>query len=154
MMSYGKIYAVCRETSPRYHASLKTWGSGEDYFDKYLCMPTSLNKTDNNIDLDSLEFVQAINSVKQNSSKHIVNSDILIYPNPASSQITVKYFKNNKGQFVLFDILGKEVLRVDLDLGERVVTFDVSELSNGIYSYNIHFEDESKINGKLYIQKL
>jgi len=41
MMSYGKIYAACRETSPRYHASLKTWGSRLAFSLSFLFLFTS-----------------------------------------------------------------------------------------------------------------
>ncbi|MFM7726772.1 MAG: T9SS type A sorting domain-containing protein, partial [Flavobacteriales bacterium] len=56
---------------------------------------------------------------------------ISVYPNPAKSQLNVK-FAGNKGSIEMFDLLGNNVIESRTAvLGNN--TIDVSSLSNGTY---------------------
>jgi hypothetical protein len=52
-----------------------------------------------------------------------------LYPNPASAMVRVKV--EQAGEVVVYDILGKEVLRTDVDEGEQTIA--IGHLSGGIY---------------------
>jgi hypothetical protein len=52
-----------------------------------------------------------------------------LYPNPASAMIRVKV--EQAGEVVVYDILGKEALRTDVDEGEQTIA--IGHLSGGIY---------------------
>jgi Secretion system C-terminal sorting domain len=70
----------------------------------------------------------------------------LVYPNPASDYITVKgQFRFPHGQFVLYNVIGKQVLTHDLRSGEQEYTIPVRSLPVGMYFY--HIQDDSGVYG-------
>ena len=67
-----------------------------------------------------------------------------VYPNPAQLQITIPYNLpqgNHKGQIVIYDITGKEILRQDIDNTFGNLHLDIASFSKGIYVYKILTKD-------------
>ncbi|MGV3629737.1 MAG: T9SS type A sorting domain-containing protein [Bacteroidota bacterium] len=74
---------------------------------------------------------------------------VKIFPNPASDQVTVSF--NNplpQADFILFDPLGKEVLRKS-GWEANELSIDLSQLATGIYTYQLRNKDELFTTGKL-----
>jgi len=66
-----------------------------------------------------------------NSNNLITNSEIKIYPNPASTQITIKSPPNLSGNLKTYDSLGRFHFQQKLTSNETQIQID--ELSNGLY---------------------
>jgi len=66
-----------------------------------------------------------------NSNELISNSEIKIYPNPASTQITIKSPPNLSGNLKIYDSLGRFHFQQKLTSNETQIQID--ELSNGLY---------------------
>ena len=74
-----------------------------------------------------------ITDVKEN----IQNNETLIYPNPASSSVRLKYESSSysKLQISIFDLLGNEVFNTseDCNIGMNEKTIDCHSLETGYY---------------------
>lgn len=82
----------------------------------------------------------------------LVNEEFLVFPNPASSEISlvVPFGKHGEGILTIFDITGKQITSQTLSGDRTVKTFnmDVSAYDNGLYFVNF------KSGEKTYTQKL
>ncbi|MFT4754223.1 MAG: hypothetical protein ACI9GM_000769 [Salibacteraceae bacterium] len=66
----------------------------------------------------------------------VPNINIKVYPNPASDYIQIERIDNAKEeQFTLYDILGKVVLKTQLNSNNQII--EVSSLARGSYSFVI-----------------
>ncbi len=80
------------------------------------------------------------------------NSEISIYPNPTSSIINIYYENDFQDTNIrIFDIVGKEIHLNPVIVDSSSISFDVSNLENGVYF--ISFENKSKIISKKFIKK-
>ncbi len=100
-MSYSKIYAACRETSPRYPASLKTWGSSITFslclllfFTSCMTKKISSSKTDLHA-----KFTTSIRCSATNNGYNIFVQDQSTIPND-NQNIRYTWYINGKN-FVL-----------------------------------------------------
>lgn len=75
------------------------------------------------------------------------------YPNPFSERLTVRWDKTtaNPVSFVLFDIYGREVKRIDSVLSNPFVISGES-LNNGLYILNINLDDRHLISRRLIVE--
>ena len=76
------------------------------------------------------------------------SNDIQVYPNPASSFITIQSsldFKN--AEVKIFNLLGEILLKDNIPDG-KTTAFDIAELNSGIYLLQVQFQN------KVYIKKL
>lgn len=65
---------------------------------------------------------------------------IQIYPNPADEFLTVELGGNiGKGEVILVDILGNEVVRENTDERLNQFVIPVNELPNGVYTLRLHY---------------
>jgi hypothetical protein len=79
-----------------------------------------------------------------------------VYPNPASSEMTVEYTNPSDNSALclsLYDILGHKLVNWNLPASESRVTENTSALPAGIYFYVINSGDNILTRGKLMIQK-
>jgi hypothetical protein len=75
----------------------------------------------------------------------------LIYPNPASSIITI--FTNREGtEIIIFDQLGREMKRV-VSLPSGATNFTVKDLPNGIYTVIFRTDGRGFVFGKFIVAK-
>jgi uncharacterized repeat protein (TIGR01451 family) len=91
--------------------------------------------------------------VQQLSTPEITADNIIVYPNPASENITVS-LTNAAGdieRIVLYDMVGKVVQKTGNVLASQA-TLDVSMLSNGIYLMEVVTGNQLRITKKLIIQ--
>lgn len=139
------------------------------YDDRLLCMPQTqakgeLGATNNVIDIDSLlmsqaqAMIAANNNVVKNTPDDFsistkVIEDISIYPNPATTAITVKYANEHGGKIRIMNALGEVILNEKLLGTETTKKIGLEKLANGIYHYDIIFEDGKKSVGKLTVNK-
>lgn len=88
------------------------------------------------------------------TEKNTLNNSVLIYPNPNSGEFNISYSFKQEGQdFILIDMLGKEVKQIKLENRKGIKNIDVSDLSNGIYSYKIVNKKDVITSGKLSINR-
>jgi hypothetical protein len=78
----------------------------------------------------------------------------LLYPNPAITTVTIAYElgKTEKGMVIMYDILGREQLKIDLHPGYNKMSINVSLLKQGIYTYKYIVNNLHQYAGKLLIE--
>lgn len=63
-----------------------------------------------------------------------------IYPNPSSSQSTIEFELpqgKQKGEIIIYDIVGNEIKRIPVTAEQKKLTVDNSLLPSGTYFYNL-----------------
>ena len=71
---------------------------------------------------------------------------IQIFPNPTSDYLNFSFQSNsNRNSFELYDIKGRKVMTTTIHSGEQL---NMSNLTNGIYLYNINIDGNSQ-SGKI-----
>jgi hypothetical protein len=95
--------------------------------------------------LDKFEVLEqsalAVNDIQQ-------LSQLVVYPNPAKGIVNVQYTANEQTEVKILDICGRQVLLQRADAGLQQLTFNTSNLPNGLYIVNItapNFEKNVKI---------
>lgn len=69
--------------------------------------------------------------------ENATDNEVTIFPNPASETLTISLPENALNtDCLLFDYLGKEVLRIDLLRGENLL--DIKELESGMYTVKVN----------------
>jgi hypothetical protein len=78
-----------------------------------------------------------------------------VYPNPASTSVTVQYelLENNVREFFLYNLLGSENLKVELDSRQKQKVIDISSLQKGVYYYSVYENKNIIHRGKLILIK-
>jgi hypothetical protein len=91
---------------------------------------------------------------KENAVIYESKSKFMLYPNPASTTINISYelTQTEKGMVVLYDILGREYLKVDLNSSNNKVIIDISSMNRGIYTYKYMINERQHNVGKLLIE--
>jgi len=77
-----------------------------------------------------------------------------LYPNPANDVITISFdeIKSLDGlSFSIYNSLGQEVLREDLNINDVRFTIDVSQLQSGLYFYHLNRNGENILKDRLVI---
>jgi hypothetical protein len=83
-----------------------------------------------------------------NAIKEIETSTIVIYPNPATDNITVILPENvYQAVFTVYDMQGKILIRKEISNQDAV---PVSNLAKGVYIYNVT-TDKQRYQGKIVI---
>jgi len=80
-----------------------------------------------------------------------VISDLMVYPNPASSIVNIATENNNINNISVFDITGKEVVSVK-EVGLNNTSIDVSNLDKGIYLLKVTTENNAQKTLKLLVK--
>jgi hypothetical protein len=99
----------------------------------------------NNGSFMALCLSSATTSISQISG---LNSNISIYPNPASSIINVAGLPNANSTLVLTDMLGNTVKQIKVQGSQ--LTIDVSELNEGVYNISLS-SHQGVVNKKVVI---
>jgi hypothetical protein len=86
------------------------------------------------------------------NEKNVVNSDPVIYPNPASNYLTIKYnmFESANVFISIVNITGQEILTVTKNVcaGEVALNINIEDLPQGFYILT------SKIGNEVYTNKV
>ncbi len=81
------------------------------------------------------------------------NASIRFYPNPFNTSATLEFETNQKNYnttLSIFDIVGKEIKRID-NIGNNSVTVEKGELNQGVYFYNLYNAEKIIGRGKFII---
>ena len=78
-----------------------------------------------------------------------------IVPNPTSNLAKVMYSfgADEKGECIINDAVGVNVLHVKLNSNAKSLEFSTSTLTNGVYNYTILEEGKPICNGKFIVIK-
>ncbi len=129
------------------------------YDDRVLCVANGNKNIDmNNIDIDSLYESQIQNGISQlqapiKNIHKLKQGEVVIYPNPAFTNITIEYSCVGKGNFELVNGIGEVVLKKELAKGKQTTKIALGTISSGIYYYRCHFDGCDSFYGKLVISK-
>ena len=81
---------------------------------------------------------------------------IQIYPNPTSSEMTIDYQSENRGEvnIQILDLLGKVILQKHLSVekGQTLIPINLSEVADGIYNITIENQNQ-KFSEKISVVK-
>jgi hypothetical protein len=78
-------------------------------------------------------------------------SDVSVYPNPASSQVSFEFSSANKDcQLQLFDLLGNRVYANSFS--QELITINTNRFNNGVYIYKLANSNSSSV-GRLVVNK-
>ena len=133
------------------------------YDDRWLCI-NAQNKGGSPIqDIDSFlnsQLKETISSIHmtipsspiiKGSHAGLIEGEVVVYPNPATSQITFEYKCKTEGNLIIYNSIGQEVLATPLQNGKISLNLLTNHMSQGVYTYKCEFEGcESKF-GKFSI---
>ena len=80
---------------------------------------------------------------------------VYVSPNPAQTQVKIRYFLPEKHQtaiFQLYDIQGRLAQTHELATREHNYNFEVTDLAAGVYMYQVLLENEIVKSGKLVVR--
>jgi len=78
-------------------------------------------------------------------------SDVSVYPNPASTQVSFEFSSANKNcQLQLFDLLGNSVYANSFS--QELITINTNRFNNGVYIYKLANSNSSSV-GRLVVNK-
>jgi len=100
------------------------WELGQDSFDQYSLLTTIHNKYTS---LGTTTTAICGNVLSINSEQK--QEALAIYPNPASSHLTISNLKNEK-HYVVFNLLGKQILEGSVSNNKKI---EIRHLRNGMY---------------------
>ena len=78
------------------------------------------------------------------------------YPNPASNVVSFDYnmpFNVNSASVAIFNMMGQEVVRQELNLGGSRADINVSDLNEGVYFYSLIVNNETVKTNKFVVVK-
>lgn len=78
------------------------------------------------------------------------------YPNPATNIVSFNHNLPNNAQsaaIAIFNMMGQEVIRQNVNIGNSKTDINVSDLTNGVYFYSLIINDKSVKTNKLVISK-
>jgi hypothetical protein len=80
------------------------------------------------------------------SDNQLKNSEIKIFPNPASNLIAIQFdgLLENNYSIELFDTLGKLIKNTTINAGQSITYFDVQDIYNGTYFIKISNGNQSE----------
>jgi subtilisin-like proprotein convertase family protein len=78
------------------------------------------------------------------------DSDVIMYPNPATDLLSIQFDDTSELKVTLFDLLGRKLLSNVLDRNNRKI--DVSTLASGTYIVQMQNENNEKISKNLIIE--
>ncbi len=94
-------------------------------------------------------FIQSNNETEQSISGQ------LLFPNPSSGQLFLKIQTDYKGEgvFRIFDVMGRNIINCPIISDKELQQFDLKDLNNGIYIYQIEIDGIKKDSDRLIIIK-
>ena len=119
-------------------ALMKIWGNDEMFHNACEVMTMSNGQSER----------------KSNTSTIQNTENVLVYPNPNNGSFSIAYTFEQSGQeFILYDLMGKEVIHAVLENNEGTKQLSNRNLNSGIYFYKILNGNKTLFSGKLVINK-
>lgn len=81
-----------------------------------------------------------------------LESDLNVYPNPASENVTFSLdgsIADENTSIIILDITGKIIRLLPIATGQQQVTIQLDGIPSGCYTYELSFSDKTKCSGKL-----
>ena len=143
------------------------WEPNAIFDDRIICIQgQNKNQDFSNINIDSLIESQiaeanvkipkvndvAVNNFIKKYNLENINS-IEVYPNPASTVVIIAYQSKSDGYFKLFNSYGEIVLSTILSKDITKAQLQIKDVANGLYHYEVEFQNMKKTIGKLTIIK-
>ena len=78
------------------------------------------------------------------------------YPNPAKNMVSFDYNMPNDVQtasIAIYNMMGQEVLKQDLNIGGSRLDVNVSDLTDGVYFYSLIVNNQAVKTNKLVVSK-
>jgi hypothetical protein len=77
------------------------------------------------------------------------------YPNPASTEVRFDYklSGSENASVSVYNLLGQEVLREELNVAQGQVSFSVADLNEGIYFCNLKVNGQAVSTEKFIVKK-
>ena len=96
-------------------------------------------------------------TVSTTSTTSVVPALIKVYPNPASdyAKVYLKNINSRAVQFVLYDLLGRQVLRRDIAVhnGEAIEDLDLGQVPPGLYVYTMYAQGEVLYSDRMVVER-
>lgn len=83
-----------------------------------------------------VDFISGVNDISP--------MQVRVYPNPATKNIHIQLSRHIKGEILLTDMLGKEVLRQRIKNATDAISIDASRFNAGIYQLSVLSEDKQQ----------
>jgi hypothetical protein len=80
------------------------------------------------------------------------NLECIILENPLDQILKLKHSKAQNITFIIYDMIGNAIKRVELDSQSNFANINVTELPMGNYIYKCIFDNKSTLNGKILIK--
>lgn len=78
------------------------------------------------------------------------------YPNPAKNMVSFDYnmpYSAQTASVAIYNMMGQEVIRQELNLGDSRVNINVSDLTDGVYFYSLIVNNQAVKTNKLVVSK-
>jgi hypothetical protein len=85
--------------------------------------------------------------------KKLEENSLMIYPNPASEQLNIKYKAAIDTKFEIVNMLGQIIVTINLSKDVQFISVNVNNLFAGIYVYKQTYKKQILNSGKLIIEK-
>jgi Secretion system C-terminal sorting domain len=93
-----------------------------------------------------------LQNLKPDTETSVLETDeLIVYPNPASNQLNIRYNCKENSTLQLMNILGVLLKEIDLSKNVQRVTISINDLPTGVYTYR-HIQNKTNLHtGKLII---
>ncbi len=133
------------------------------YDDRMLCMNAQNKGGDKISNIDCFLNNQLKETIQTNAMtihtmpiikghKALMNEgDVLLYPNPANTHITIEYQCKTGGLLTIYNNIGQEVLHTELQNGKITIELLTNDMPSGVYTYKCEFDGCENKFGKFSI---
>ena len=98
-------------------------------------------------------FRYDVDAVEDYSSVEVFSN---AYPNPASNVVSFDYnmpFDAQSASVAIYNMMGQEVIRQDVNVGGSRMSINVSDLTDGVYFYSLIVNNQAVKTNKLVVSK-
>lgn len=93
-------------------------------------------------------FKYSLDDVAEVSAQNVISA----YPTPATSVINFDYNVNGNAMVVIYNMMGQEVMRSDLNGMSGKLSMNVSDLNSGVYFYSLVINGKTEKSNKIVIR--
>ena len=101
---------------------------------------------------ESFSFTVNYSFSPNNISNINTINTIHAYPNPANNNVSISYNASTDSEILLYNIVGEQVGKYNINAGTDKLDIDVSNLSSGTYFYSIISDSKASETKRLVIK--